>query len=100
MQFTNILALALATVALASPVEKRTDKDTPTNEVANQCNANQKLTCCNGRGGLLGLNCISLGLLTIPIGQTCSADNVVACCDVNQFGLINLNLACLPITIL
>ncbi|KAG8624920.1 hypothetical protein KVT40_006671 [Elsinoe batatas] len=101
MQFTYIVTMALATLAAATPMEKRTDKNTPTNEVANQCSASQKLACCNQRGGLLSLNCISLGLVTLPIGQTCSgSDNTVACCNTNQLGLINLNLSCLPINIL
>ncbi|KAF4547248.1 Hydrophobin-like protein 4 [Elsinoe fawcettii] len=97
---TLLLALAASTIASPVDLEKRTDKNTPTNEVANKCSANQKISCCNSKGGLLGLNCVSLPILAIPIGQQCSGDNVVACCNTNQVGLINLNLACLPINIL
>ncbi|KAJ5771960.1 hypothetical protein N7520_002489 [Penicillium odoratum] len=94
MRYIYILA-ALAASAIAMPTvdgnkgddedwDDDNDNDKPT------CDVHQTVVCSgNGNGGLLSLGNLLNGLL----GESCSGN--VYCCDsedVNQVGLINLNL--------
>ncbi|KAF4547255.1 Hydrophobin-like protein 5 [Elsinoe fawcettii] len=95
--------LAFATSIHASPTSKKTGGDMTVQQAAQQCGNNQKISCCNNSGGastLLGLNCVSIPILAIPIGQQCQGNNVAACCQGDSSGgLINLDLSCSPISL-
>merc|ERR1711964_100330 len=63
-----------------------------------KCGNGQKIACCNSGEDLIGLNCLSIPILAIPIQQACGS-NVAACCQTGdaEGNLINLEANCLAI---
>ncbi|CAI6337814.1 unnamed protein product [Periconia digitata] len=58
-------------------------------DVVKKCSPNQALSCCDESTQ----SCSPLALVQVlPIGQACGNGNNVQCCDIDNFGLINLNI--------
>ncbi|KAF8154240.1 hydrophobin-251 [Crassisporium funariophilum] len=112
MQFKLISALALATLAVATPARRNPPATTP----ASQCNTGD-LQCCNSAQAansaavapLLGLLGIVVQDVTALVGLTCSPISVIGiagnscsaqpvCCSNNSFnGLVALG--CTPVNL-
>merc|ERR1712154_526237 len=72
---------------------------TTAEEASQQCGNNQQIACCNsGAGSFLGLNCLSVPVLAVPIEQACGS-NQAACCNNDQNGNINVQASCNPIAL-
>ncbi|KAF7195986.1 hypothetical protein HII31_02612 [Pseudocercospora fuligena] len=73
----------------------------PTAPAQGNCNVNSAVSCCNTDGettgnDLLGGSCF----LNLPaLGTTCETGSAY-CCETNQVGLINTNLALSPVGVL
>ncbi|TKA62183.1 hypothetical protein B0A55_10889 [Friedmanniomyces simplex] len=64
----------------------------------NTCGNGQKLQCCTSGDELMGLNCLTVPVLSILGSQTCGS-NVAACCQGDNNGVLVLDLSCDPITL-
>ncbi|KAF4548267.1 Hydrophobin-like protein 1 [Elsinoe fawcettii] len=103
MFFSKIsLIFALATGIYAMPAAQESTGGLTVKQAAQQCGNDQKISCCNNSDGsatFLGLNCVSVPILAIPIAQQCQGNNVAACCDKGSSGLLNLDVSCTPISL-
>merc|ERR1712113_1146480 len=98
----SFLIASVAAVAFAAPQggasdnNKKVEIDSKDSSAA--CGNGQKLACCNSGEELLGINCLSVPILAVPIQQTCGS-NVAACCSTGDASgnLINLELNCLAV---
>merc|ERR1712232_1279515 len=92
----SVAALAYAAPQGASDGNKDIKIDEKTGEA--KCGNGQKLACCNSGEDLIGLNCLSVPILAVPVQQACGS-NVAACCSSgdNDGNLINLEANCLQI---
>merc|ERR1712029_1329252 len=90
--YSNIIAIfaLAATVANAAPAPINNPFGGQTAiDVVKKCNPKQALPCCNEAEQ----SCSPLALIQLlPIGQACGNGNNVQCCDIENFGLINLNI--------
>ncbi|KAM0722738.1 hypothetical protein Q7P37_002179 [Cladosporium fusiforme] len=102
MAFIKTLLIAsVAALAYAAPQGASDGKtEAQINEAKNSamCGNGQKLACCNSGEDLIGLNCLNVPVLAVPIQKTCGS-NVAACCQTGSSdgNLINLELNCLSI---
>ena len=103
MAFIKTLIVAsMAAVAFAVPQSgasdgnKKVEIDSKTSE--NACGNGSKVACCNSGEDLIGLNCLSIPILAIPIQQACGS-NVAACCPTGDASgnAINLEANCIAI---
>ncbi|GAB7333767.1 hypothetical protein MBLNU13_g05293t1 [Cladosporium sp. NU13] len=103
MAFIKTLIVAsMAAVAFAVPQSgasdgnKKIEIDSKTNEA--KCGNGSKVACCNSGEDLIGLNCLSVPILAIPIQQACGS-NVAACCPTGDAdgNAINLEANCIAI---
>ncbi|KAI4222485.1 MAG: hypothetical protein L6R36_006106 [Xanthoria steineri] len=110
MQFKNIIAfVSLAVMATAAPTENLVERTTPAQNIQNQCSQGQTAQCCNSLSKAVanlipiqvGLNCVSLDLLSVlPIGDQCTQSQALACCaSGTQTGLVNLGNVCVPVSL-
>ncbi|QUC17218.1 uncharacterized protein UV8b_01459 [Ustilaginoidea virens] len=88
MKYTAAL-VALAAAVMAAP--------NPTYGGEKKCtNEKPQVTCCDSKGGLLGIGGLLCNVELINLGDTCSG--TVYCCDAGtQNGLVNVGLNCLKL---
>ena len=101
--FTKFILLAAVAISASAaptspPTAYTTEADVDGQQNGAQCGNGQKLSCCNSGGGLLGLNCLSVPILGVPIQKSCGS-NVAVCCQTGDStgNLINIELNCLTI---
>ncbi|GAB7332310.1 hypothetical protein MBLNU13_g04142t1 [Cladosporium sp. NU13] len=100
--FKTLLIASVAAFAYAAPQGGASDGNTKVGidnkESQAVCGNGQKLSCCNSGEDLIGLNCLSVPILAVPIQQACGS-NVAACCSTGDASgnLINLELNCLAV---
>ncbi|EJP62022.1 uncharacterized protein BBA_09070 [Beauveria bassiana ARSEF 2860] len=83
----SIAAIALAAVAVASPVEMEPRTNPSTCNING--NNNGKVVCCNSLIPILGQILCNIAVL----GSTCNAGQTVRCCETDaNGGLINISL--------
>ncbi|KAK4501239.1 hypothetical protein PRZ48_007046 [Zasmidium cellare] len=88
MQYLSLLVASLAASAVAVPGLKRQSGDN------SPCQPGDELACCaseNDMTPIMGAAC-KLNVL----GKNCG-DGIYQCCNVNQDGYINVNLACVAL---
>ncbi|KAK3671549.1 hypothetical protein LTR78_008649 [Recurvomyces mirabilis] len=94
--FKSLAIIALAAFATAMPTAVTTGnnggKGCTGTQAAQTCNANQQLNCC--QDGLLGLDCLLIDLLDLPLTDTCTTGTVNCCSGGGDTGLIVLDLSC------
>ncbi|KAK4923144.1 high-copy hsp90 suppressor [Elasticomyces elasticus] len=72
----TIMTIAFsASFTIAAPLKESNPGDGST-----KCGNGQKIACCNSGEDLIGLNCLSVPILTMPIQQACRS-NVASCCQ-------------------
>ena len=97
-----VLAAAAALSVSAAPIDDTSaytcEADVDAQQSGAQCGNGQKLSCCNSGNSLLGLNCLSVPILGVPIQKSCGS-NVAVCCKTGDStgNLINIELNCLTI---
>ncbi|KXT03178.1 hypothetical protein AC579_6878 [Pseudocercospora musae] len=97
----------VADPAVKNPISFTTSTTTsaviadPTASVQGNCNVNSAVSCCNTDGQTTGNNLLGGScFLNLPaLGTTCETGSAF-CCETNQVGLINTNLACSPVGLL
>jgi len=99
--FKSLLIASVAAVAFAAPQGAeggKTEVGVKSQSSAPKCGNGQKIACCNSGEDLIGLNCLSVPILAIPIQQACGS-NVAACCQTGdaEGNLINLEANCIAI---
>ena len=97
--FKSLIIASVAAVALAQGAsDKNTKVDVDSQSGAPKCGNGQKIACCNSGEDLIGLNCLSVPILAIPIQQACGS-NVAACCQTgdSEGNAINLEANCVAI---
>merc|ERR1711862_139514 len=99
--FKSLIIASVAAVAFAAPQgasDKNTEVKVSGQDNSPKCGNGQKIACCNSGEDLIGLNCLSIPILAIPIQQACGS-NVAACCQTGdaEGNLINLEANCLAI---
>merc|ERR1712183_139578 len=99
--FKSLIIASVAAVAFAAPQgasDKNTEVKVSGQDNSPKCGNGQKIACCNSGEDLIGLNCLSIPILAIPIQQACGS-NVAACCQTGDAkgNLINLEANCLAI---
>ncbi|KAL1584792.1 hypothetical protein WHR41_06576 [Cladosporium halotolerans] len=100
MAFMKTLLIAsVAAVAYAqggSDGAKKISVDKSSGEA--KCGNGQKLACCNSGEDLIGLNCLNVPVLAVPVQQACGS-NVAACCETgdSEGNAINLEANCVSI---
>ena len=99
--FKSLLIASVAAVAFAAPQGAeggKTEVGVKSQSSAPKCGNGQKIACCNSGEDLIGLNCLSIPILAIPIQQACGS-NVAACCQTGdaEGNLINLEANCIAI---
>ncbi|KAL1590954.1 Hydrophobin-1 [Cladosporium halotolerans] len=99
--FKTLLIASVAAVAYAAPqgaADGKTEVNVKSDDASAKCGNGQKLACCNSGEDLIGLNCLNIPILAVPIQQTCGS-NVAACCQTGDASgnLINLEANCLSI---
>ncbi|KAM0703691.1 hypothetical protein Q7P35_009630 [Cladosporium inversicolor] len=98
----SLLIASVAAVAFAAPQGGASDNNKKV-EIDGQdsapiCGNGQKVACCNSGEDLIGLNCLSIPILAIPIQKACGS-NIAACCQTgdSKGNLLNLEANCLAI---
>ncbi|KAM0720489.1 hypothetical protein Q7P37_004625 [Cladosporium fusiforme] len=99
--FKTLFIASVAAVAYAAPQgasDGKTSVDVESSANEQKCGNGQKLACCNSGEDLIGLNCLNIPVLAVPIQKACGS-NVAACCQTGSSdgNLINLEANCLSI---
>merc|ERR1712113_814985 len=100
--FKSLIIASVAAFAFAAPQGGASDSNTKVGVDSQDskavCGNGQKLACRNTGEDLIGLNCLSVPILAVPIQQACGS-NVAACCSTGDSSgnLINLEAHCLSI---
>ncbi|KAL1585235.1 hypothetical protein WHR41_05837 [Cladosporium halotolerans] len=97
--FKTLVIASVAAVAVAQGAsDHKTEISASKSEDAAVCGNGQKIACCNSGEDLIGLNCLNVPILAVPIQQRCGS-NVAACCKTGDAdgNLINLEANCLSI---
>ncbi|KAK5122645.1 hypothetical protein LTR85_003908 [Meristemomyces frigidus] len=91
---TIIFGLAAASMAFALPNSEQSSSGSSSGSTT-ACGNDQTLACCTSGGSdnLLGLNCLSVPVVGVPVQQACGS-NVAACCSNNDSGAIVLDASC------
>ncbi|KAM0706203.1 hypothetical protein Q7P35_006752 [Cladosporium inversicolor] len=102
--FKTLIVASVAALAFAAPQSgasdgnKKVEIDSQTGEA--KCGNGQKVACCNSGEDLIGLNCLSVPILAIPIQKACGS-NIAACCQTGDAdgNAINLEANCIAIPV-
>merc|ERR1712096_431696 len=77
--FKSLIIASVAAVALAQGAsDKNTKVDVDSQSGAPKCGNGQKIACCNSGEDLIGLNCLSVPILAIPINRLAVPTSLLA----------------------